>query len=118
MGYRGSCGEGAEEIPCANIQLNILMLRSRPPLTMHRRSLPIGIQTFRKIREGNFYYVDKTSFALRLIEGTRSDPLRPRRASATPGADSLTPYSPAGYGNGNGNGNAEILCRAERLPAT
>ncbi len=47
---------------------------------MHRRSLPIGIQTFRKIREGNFYYVDKTSFALRLIEeGTHYFLSRPRR---------------------------------------
>jgi hypothetical protein len=34
---------------------------------MTRRALPIGIQTFRKIREGDFYYVDKTGFALRLI---------------------------------------------------
>ena len=35
---------------------------------MVRRRLPIGLQTFRKIREGNCYYVDKTPFALRLIE--------------------------------------------------
>ncbi len=34
---------------------------------MHRRSLPIGIQTFRESREGDFYYVDKTGFALRLF---------------------------------------------------
>ena len=35
---------------------------------MSRRSLPIVIQTFRKIREGNYYHVDKTGFALRLID--------------------------------------------------
>jgi hypothetical protein len=29
---------------------------------MHRRKLPIGIQTFAKIREDDFYYVDKTGF--------------------------------------------------------
>ena len=47
---------------------------------MNRRSLPIGIQTFRKIREGDFYYVDKTGFALRLIEeGTHYFLSRPRR---------------------------------------
>lgn len=31
-----------------------------------RRKLPIGIQTFAKIREGNYYYVDKTAVALDL----------------------------------------------------
>ena len=35
---------------------------------MHRRKLPIGIQTFRKIREDDYYYVDKTALALRLVE--------------------------------------------------
>ena len=34
-----------------------------------RRKLPIGIQTFRKIREANdYHYVDKTGFAMDLIE--------------------------------------------------
>ena len=28
----------------------------------HRRKLPIGIQTFSDIREGGYYYVDKTPF--------------------------------------------------------
>ena len=47
---------------------------------MNRRSLPIGIQTFRKIREGDCYNVDKTGFALRLIaEGTHYFLSRPRR---------------------------------------
>ncbi|MEA3644283.1 MAG: AAA family ATPase, partial [Lamprobacter sp.] len=35
---------------------------------MHRQKRPIGIQTFREIRKGDYYYVDKTGFALRLIE--------------------------------------------------
>jgi hypothetical protein len=26
---------------------------------MHRKKLPIGIQTFRKIREDDYYYADK-----------------------------------------------------------
>ena len=47
---------------------------------MTRRRLPIGIQTFREIREGNYYYVDKTGFALRLNdEGKYYFLSRPRR---------------------------------------
>jgi hypothetical protein len=34
---------------------------------MSRKKLPIGIQTFAKIREADYYYVDKTAFALRMI---------------------------------------------------
>ena len=33
-----------------------------------RRKLPIGIQTFRKIREENCYYVDKTAHIQRLMD--------------------------------------------------
>ena len=45
-----------------------------------RKKLPIGIQTFREIREENFYYVDKTPHALRLIgEGKYYFLSRPRR---------------------------------------
>jgi hypothetical protein len=47
---------------------------------MHRKKLPIGIQTFAKIREDGHYYVDKTPHALRLIEqGTHFFLSRPRR---------------------------------------
>jgi hypothetical protein len=47
---------------------------------MQRKKLPIGIQTFAKIREDNYYYVDKTPFALRMIEeGTAYFLSRPRR---------------------------------------
>ena len=45
-----------------------------------RRKLPIGIQTFREIREDNYYYVDKTGFALSLIDQGKYYFLsRPRR---------------------------------------
>jgi len=38
---------------------------------MHRRRLPIGIQTFAKIRADEHYYVDKTGFIRQLTdEGT------------------------------------------------
>lgn len=48
--------------------------------TMTRKKLPIGIQTFREIREEHYYYVDKTGFALRLIEAGKHTFLsRPRR---------------------------------------
>ena len=36
---------------------------------MTKRKLPIGIQTFRTIREEGCYYVDKTAYARRLVEG-------------------------------------------------
>lgn len=45
-----------------------------------RKKLPIGLQTFREIREEGYYYVDKTPFALRLIERGKYYFLsRPRR---------------------------------------
>lgn len=47
---------------------------------MTRKKLPIGIQTFAKIREEDCYYVDKTAFALKLIdEGSHYFLSRPRR---------------------------------------
>ena len=49
-------------------------------MTVTRRKLPTGVQTFRKIREGDFYYVDKTPHVLRLIEsGSHYFLSRPRR---------------------------------------
>jgi hypothetical protein len=51
-------------------------------MTAHpqRLKLPIGIQTFRDIREGDYYYVDKTPFALKLAtEGKYYFLSRPRR---------------------------------------
>ena len=45
-----------------------------------RRRLPIGIQTFRKLREQDCYYVDKTAFIERLLRGgTHYFLSRPRR---------------------------------------
>lgn len=45
-----------------------------------RKKLPIGIQTFATIREGDYYYVDKTPFALQLIaQGNHYFLSRPRR---------------------------------------
>ena len=47
---------------------------------MTRRRLPIGLQTFRELREENCYYVDKTGFAARLLEeGKHYFLSRPRR---------------------------------------
>ena len=47
---------------------------------MRRRRLPIGIQTFREIREQDCYYVDKTAFIRRLLdEGKHYFLSRPRR---------------------------------------
>ncbi len=45
-----------------------------------RKKLPIGIQTLQEIREGNYYYVDKSGFALSLIDQGKYYFLsRPRR---------------------------------------
>ena len=45
-----------------------------------KRKLPIGIQTFRDIREGGYYYVDKTAYVRRLVdEGKYYFLSRPRR---------------------------------------
>ncbi len=47
---------------------------------MTKRKLPIGIQTFREIREEGCYYVDKTAYAHRLmVEGKHYFLSRPRR---------------------------------------
>ena len=47
---------------------------------MTRRKLPIGMQTFREIREMNCYYVDKTAYVGRLLdEGKHYFLSRPRR---------------------------------------
>ena len=47
---------------------------------MPRRKLPIGLQSFRKIREEHCYYVDKTTYIRRLLDdGTHYFLSRPRR---------------------------------------
>ena len=47
---------------------------------MSRRKLPIGIQTFREIREDGCYYVDKTPYIQRLLDAGKHFFLsRPRR---------------------------------------
>ena len=47
---------------------------------MNQRKLPIGIQTFREIREEGYYYVDKTAYMHRLAnEGKHYFLSRPRR---------------------------------------
>ena len=47
---------------------------------MQRKKLPIGIQTFRQMREEGYYYVDKTFYAHKLaIEGKYYFLSRPRR---------------------------------------
>ena len=47
---------------------------------MNKRRLPIGIQTFREVREEDCYYVDKTAYILGLLaEGKHYFLSRPRR---------------------------------------
>ena len=54
--------------------------RGAPATMMSRRKLPIGIQTFREVREDDCYYVDKTAHVRRLVEeGKHYFLSRPRR---------------------------------------
>ena len=47
---------------------------------MNKKKLPIGIQTFAKIREENCYYVDKTPLIEKLVtQGSHYFLSRPRR---------------------------------------
>ena len=55
-----------------------------------RRKLPIGIQTFREIRESDCYYVDKTAYIRRLVdEGKHYFLSRPRRFGKSLFVDTL-----------------------------
>src|SRR5574344_1601356 len=57
---------------------------------MQLKKLPIGIQTFSKIREDNFVYVDKTDIAYNLIEKYQYVFLsRPRRFGKSLFVDTL-----------------------------
>ena len=57
---------------------------------MTRRRLPLGIQTFREIREDGCYYVDKTTYAARLVaEGKHYFLSRPRRFGKSLFVDTL-----------------------------
>ncbi len=55
-----------------------------------RRRLPIGIQTFRTVRDKGHYYVDKTGFALQLLlDGSHFFLSRPRRFGKSLFVDTL-----------------------------
>ncbi len=61
-----------------------------PIPALPRKKLPIGIQNFAKIREGDYYYVDKTPFACRLVEeGSYYFLSRPRRFGKSLFVDTL-----------------------------
>ncbi len=59
--------------------------------TVDRRRLPVGIQTFRQIREEGYYYVDKTAYARRLADdaGKHYFLSRPRRFGKSLFVDTL-----------------------------
>ena len=60
---------------------------------MTRCRLPIGIQTFRKLREQDCYYVDKTAYVERLLrEGTHYFLSRPRRFGKSLFLDTLKEF--------------------------
>ena len=60
---------------------------------MSGRRLPIGIQTFRTLREQDCYYVDKTAYVERLIkEGTHYFLSRPRRFGKSLFLDTLKEF--------------------------
>ena len=58
-----------------------------------KRRLPIGIQTFREIREEGYYYVDKTAYVRRLVdEGKYYFLSRPRRFGKSLFLDTLKEF--------------------------
>ena len=60
---------------------------------MDRRRLPIGIQTFREVREDDCYYVDKTPHIQRLLDGGKHYFLsRPRRFGKSLFLDTLKEF--------------------------
>ena len=60
-------------------------------MTTTRRRLPVGIQSFSKIREGHFLYVDKTDIVWQLVNnGKQYNYLsRPRRFGKSVLVDTL-----------------------------
>ena len=58
---------------------------------MEKRRLPVGIQTFRQIREEGYYYVDKTAHARRMVDdaGKHYFLSRPRRFGKSLFVDTL-----------------------------
>ncbi len=61
----------------------------------HRRKLPIGIQSFEKLRENNFIYVDKTAYIQELSENQGHYFLsRPRRFGKSLFLSTLEAYFP------------------------
>ncbi len=68
-------------------------LPTRGMTKRRRRRLPIGIQTFREIRERNCYYVDKTAYIGRLLdEGKHYFLSRPRRFGKSLFLDTLKEF--------------------------
>lgn len=87
MRYVATDDENAATLQLENylVLSNFLGERTKPPVpkeqTMEKMQLPKGIQSFRKIREGGYYYVDKTAHIDRLVrDGSNCFVLsRPRR---------------------------------------
>ena len=69
-----------------------------------RRRLPLGIQTFREIREGGYYYVDKTRFIQRLLD-----------LMCQPSARSLTPPAKEGRANRASDSGGHPVGKAPRI---
>ena len=52
--------------------------------TQEIRKYPVGMQTFDKIREGNYMYIDKTKYIVKLSLIHISEPTRPVITSRMP----------------------------------
>jgi len=86
---------------------------------MQRKALPLGIQTFSEIREGGHYYVDKTPFALRLIEQGKYYFLsRPRRFGKSLFLDTLAELFSANAPLFDGRGMAWMPLRSSPRVST
>ena len=62
---------------------------------MNRIDLPVGISDFKKIREKNYYYIDKTGLIAGLVQGEPAEVTlitRPRRFGKTLGMSMLAHF--------------------------
>ncbi len=75
-----------------------------------RRLYPIGIQTFSKLREGNYVYVDKTELVYRMTHGASSYIFlsRPRRFGKSLLTSTLRSYFEGPEGAVRGLGYREV----------
>lgn len=91
MGKRRNVDETTFSFPCSSMGMHNYNawwagLRMKNKITTkQKRRLPIGISSFKKLRENDYYYIDKTHFIRDIIDASAEALLlpRPRRFGKT-----------------------------------